>query len=203
MWEAIVHLLEQYGIWGLLFTAFAESSFLPLAPDFFLIPMSLAMPQWALVLALLTTIASICGATFGYHLGVWVGRPLLKKLVSRRNLALIRIVFNRYGIWAILGVALLPLPFKIFTISAGAFSMHLPRFLLAALIGRGIRFFGEALLVITIGPETLTLIKTDLGTVSLVIAVIIAGLFGLYALWQYRSRPNGRRASVVSRQEAE
>lgn len=190
MWEAIVQLLEQYGIWGLLFTAFAESSFLPLAPDFFLIPMSLAMPRWALLLALLTTAASICGAAFGYHLGVWVGKPLLKKLMSRRRLACVRIVFNRYGGWAILGAALLPLPFKIFTISAGAFSMQLAKFLLAALIGRGIRFFGEALLVIAVGPEALTLIKSDLGTTTLILAAIAAGIFALYALWRnHRPRP--------------
>lgn len=186
MWESIVDLLEQYGIWGLLFTAFAESSFLPLAPDFFLIPMSLAMPHWALLLALLTTAASICGAAFGYHLGVWIGKPLLKKLVSRRSLARIKIIFNRYGGWAILVAALLPLPFKIFTISAGTFSMHLPKFMLAALIGRGMRFFGEALLVMTVGPEALTLIKSDLGTVTLILAAIVAGVFVLYTLWRNR-----------------
>lgn len=192
MWEAIVQLLEQYGIWGLLFTAFAESSFLPLAPDFFLIPMCLAMPRWALLLALLTTAASVCGAAFGYHLGVWVGKPLLKKLMSRRSMARTRIVFNRYGGWAILGAALLPLPFKIFTISAGTFSMRLTRFLLAALIGRGARFFGEAALVMTVGPEALTLIKSDLGTTTLILVAAGFGIVALYILWRnrkYRLKP--------------
>jgi len=186
MWESIVHLLEQYGIWGLIFTAFAESSFLPLAPDFFLIPLSLAMPRWALPLAVLTTAASICGSAFGYYLGSHIGKPLLKKLVSRRNLARIKIIFNRYGSWAILVAALIPLPFKLFTISAGTFSMHFPKFITAALIGRGSRFFGEALLVIYLGPEALNLLKSDLSSFSLILAAILLVLVVLYSYWHRR-----------------
>ncbi|HCF50564.1 MAG TPA: hypothetical protein DER60_09785 [Syntrophomonas sp.] len=186
MWESIVRLLEQYGIWGLLFTAFAESSFLPLAPDFFLIPLSLAMPHWALLLALLTTATSICGSAFGYYLGSCIGKPLLKKLVSRRSLARIKIIFNRYGGWAILIAALIPLPFKIFTISAGSFSMHFPKFIIAALVGRGLRFFGEALLVMYLGSKALTLIKSDLADFSLILAAIVVSIIALYSYWRRR-----------------
>lgn len=181
MWQAIVHLLEQYGIWGLLFTAFAESSFLPLAPDFFLIPMSLALPRWALWLALMTTCASICGAAFGYHLGKWIGKPLLKKLASRRTQARIRITFNRYGAGAIFVAALTPLPFKIFTISAGTFSMHLPRFLLAAVFGRGIRFFTEVLLIVTSGEEALAFLKSDWSWFTLLGVVVLIALGIIWA----------------------
>lgn len=186
MWESIVSLLQQYGIWGLVFTAFAESSFLPLAPDFFLIPLSLAMPRWALVLALVTTTASICGSAFGYYLGSRIGRPLLKKLMSRRSLARIKIIFNRYGGWAILVAALIPLPFKLFTISAGTFSMHMSTFLITALIGRGLRFFGEALLVMYYGPQALTLLQSDISDASLTVAAILAGVIVLYSYWRSR-----------------
>jgi membrane protein YqaA with SNARE-associated domain len=184
MWESIVQLLEQYGIWGLIFTAFAESSFLPLAPDFFLVPLSLAMPYWALPLAVLTTAASICGAAFGYYLGACIGKPLLKKLVSRRSLARIKILFNRYGGGAIFVAALIPLPFKLFTISAGTFAMSFPKFITAALIGRGLRFLGEALLMIYWGPKALSLIESDLSTFSLILVAILLGLVILYSYWQ-------------------
>ncbi len=196
MWDSIVSLLEQYGIWGLLITAFAESSFLPLAPDFFLIPLGLAMPRWALALALITTTASICGSAFGYYLGSRIGRPLLKKLVSRRSLARIKIIFNRYGGWAILVAALIPLPFKLFTISAGAFSMRFSTFLITALIGRGIRFFGEALLLMYYGPKALTLLQSDLSDISLILVIIAIALILLYYFWRSR-KPRLKKQALV------
>ena len=80
--------------------------------------------------------------------------------------------------------ALIPLPFKLFTISAGTFAMSFPKFITAALIGRGLRFLGEALLMIYWGPKALSLIESDLSTFSLIMVAILLGLVILYRYWQ-------------------
>lgn len=183
MWQQVAVILEEHGIWGLLILAFAESSFFPLAPDFLLIPLSLARPEKALIFALLCTLASVAGARFGYFLGQTIGHPLLRRLASRAMLQRVEDAFDRYGGWAVLIAALIPLPYKIFTIASGCFSLSVPRFLLAALVGRGVRFFLEAALVIIMGEQAVVFIRDNLSGLTVFLA---AGIVGFYLLLKYR-----------------
>ncbi|MGE5391725.1 MAG: YqaA family protein [Deltaproteobacteria bacterium] len=165
--------LKQHGIWGLIFTAFAESSFLPVAPDIFLVPLALALPKRAFVLALICTLCSCAGSLFGYFLGDRIGHPLLKKVTSPATMDKLEMVVNKYGAWAIFVAALTPIPYKVFTICSGVFSMNIPRFLLAALLGRGVRFFTEAILIYTMGQQAIRFVQANYGWISLAIVIIV------------------------------
>ncbi|WP_029407592.1 YqaA family protein [Thiomicrorhabdus sp. Milos-T2] len=124
--------------------SFAESSFFPIPPDVMLMPMSLAQPNKAFYYAWLTTIFSMLGGLLGYVIGYWAMdllQPLIEDLGYQGKLAQINNWFNEYGVWIVFIAGFSPIPYKLFTISAGASGMALLPFMVASFIGRGARFF--------------------------------------------------------------
>ncbi len=137
--------------------SFAESSFFPVPPDVMLAPMALARNDRALRFALLTTIASVLGGLLGYaigHFGFELVEPWLHKLGYYEKYLVVRGWFDEWGFWAMLIAGFSPIPYKLFTITAGAVSMALLPFVLASAIGRGARFFLVAFLIAR-GGETM------------------------------------------------
>lgn len=124
--------------------SFAESSFFPIPPDVLLAPMALARPDRAWRFAAVTTIASVVGGVLGYAIG-WLALEAVEPLLVRFDYwdAYLRSVqwFEEWGFLAVFVAGFSPIPYKIFTIAAGAFGMFLPGFVLASTIGRGARFF--------------------------------------------------------------
>ena len=120
--------------------SFAESSFFPVPPDVMLAPMVLGNRKRAWRLAGLTTVASVAGGIFGYFLGGF-GEWLVTIYGAQETLAQAQQWFVDYGMWIILVAGFTPVPYKIFTISAGMMGMSLGLFVLASIIGRGARFF--------------------------------------------------------------
>jgi membrane protein YqaA with SNARE-associated domain len=130
--------------WYLGGLSFAESSFFPVPPDVMLAPMCLARPVDAWRLAFLTTVTSVAGGVLGYLIGFFALEAIEPWLVSAgywEAYLQAREWFNTWGFWAVLAAGFSPIPYKMFTIAAGALSMFLPVFVLASLVGRGGRFF--------------------------------------------------------------
>lgn len=130
--------------WYLGGLSFAESSFFPIPPDVMLAPMALARPVDAWRLAFLTTVTSVAGGVLGYVIGFFALDAIEPWLVSAgywEGYLQAREWFNAWGFWAVLAAGFSPIPYKLFTIAAGALSMFLPVFVLASLVGRGGRFF--------------------------------------------------------------
>lgn len=173
-------LFEAYGLWGLLALAFAESSFFPIPPDLLLIPLCLSNPAKALVYALLCTLASVAGGYLGYILGKVIGHPLLYRFASHQSIEKVESMFTRYGAWAMFLAGLTPIPYKVFTISAGIFTMSIPPFMLASLLGRGLRFFTEAILIIAIGEQAVSFISNNFEWLTILMAVLVIAGYVLY-----------------------
>jgi len=124
--------------------SFAESSFFPIPPDVMLAPMTLAEPGKAWRLAALTTVASVIGGLLGYIIGVFAFEaiePWLRDLGYFAQYTQAKSWFDEWGFWAIFLAGFSPIPYKVFTITAGAISMALAPFVVASIIGRGARFF--------------------------------------------------------------
>jgi membrane protein YqaA with SNARE-associated domain len=124
--------------------SFAESSFFPIPPDVMLAPMSLAKPKRAWYFAALTTLASVLGGVFGYLIGLFAFdliEPYLHDWGYWPAYLKAQGWFESWGFWAIFLAGFSPIPYKIFTITAGVISMALAPFLIASAIGRGARFF--------------------------------------------------------------
>lgn len=130
--------------WYLGALSFAESSFFPVPPDVMLAPMTLARPVDAWRLAMLTTITSVLGGVLGYLIGYFALELVEPWMVSAgywEGYLQVRGWFETWGFWAVLAAGFSPIPYKLFTIAAGALAMFLPAFVLASVIGRGGRFF--------------------------------------------------------------
>ena len=137
---------------ALFLLAFAESSFFPIPPDVLLIAMAMLRPELAFKLALICALGSVLGGMFGYGIGLVGGRPLLHKLFSQSKIQTVKRAFEKYEIWAIAVAGFTPVPYKVFTLSAGVFSINFPVFLMASVISRGLRFFVVAGLFFWFGP---------------------------------------------------
>lgn len=142
--------------WFLGGLSFAESSFFPIPPDVMLAPMAMARPGRAMWLALLTTLTSVAGGILGWFIGAFAleaVQPLLVEHGYQPAFQRATAWFADWGFWAILIAGFSPIPYKVFTIAAGALAMTLPGFVLASFLGRGMRFFLVAGLMARGGPR--------------------------------------------------
>lgn len=124
--------------------SFAESSFFPVPPDVMLAPMALAQPDRAWRLAWLTTWTSVAGGLLGYAIGRLAFASLEPWLQTTDYWSAYQQAVAWFGDWGVLAVFIAgfsPIPYKVFTVAAGALSMALLPFALASLVGRGARFF--------------------------------------------------------------
>ncbi|WP_100643733.1 YqaA family protein [Alteromonas facilis] len=136
--------------------SFTESMIFPIPPDVMLAPMSLSQPSRAWHFAWITTIASILGGVAGFWLG-WFAfdsliAPLIEQLGYQDKMDTAITWFSEYGIWVVFIAGFSPIPYKIFTVSAGFLHMAFLPFLLASAVGRGLRFFLVAGLMKWGGP---------------------------------------------------
>lgn len=165
--------------------SFAESSFFPVPPDVMLIPMVLAQPQRAWFLAGLTTLASTLGGLLGYLIGTGLYSVLLPWLDAwgyGPKLEQVQAFFDTYGVWVVLAAGFSPIPYKLFTIMAGAMAMPLLPFMLASAVGRGARFFLVAALARWGGLHHADRIRRSVewvGWGTLVVLVVIG-------IWHYQ-----------------
>ena len=125
--------------------SFAESSFFPIPPDVMLAPMVLAQRQRAWMLAAVTTLWSVLGGIAGYLIGMFlfnvVATPVINFYEAEVAFEVVRAKFQAHGVWIVFLAGFTPIPYKLFTISAGLASMSLLPFVAASLVGRGARFF--------------------------------------------------------------
>lgn len=158
--------------------SFAESSFFPIPPDVMLAPMSLAQPRFAWRYALLTTVASVLGGVFGYLIGVFAFEliePWLHQFGYWPTYQRAVTWFETWGIWVVFLAGFSPIPYKIFTISAGVIGMAFLPFVLASAIGRGARFYLVAGLMVWGGErmeQTLRQYIDRLGWITIIVVVI-------------------------------
>jgi membrane protein YqaA with SNARE-associated domain len=169
---------HRHAAWYLGGLSFAESSFFPIPPDVMLAPMSMAQPRKAWRFALLTTVASVAGGLLGYLIGTFAFE-LIQPLVGeggRYHEAFIHGEqwFGRWGVWAVFLAGFSPIPYKIFTITAGVLSMALLPFLLASAVGRGTRFFLVAALMAWGGEPMERRLRKYVDTLGWIMVLLIA-----------------------------
>jgi membrane protein YqaA with SNARE-associated domain len=137
---------------------FAESVFFPIPPDVLLAPMVLAKPEKAWQLASLTTVSSILGGAVGYLLGYMMFEPWIQPLITefgyQHRFDTAMNWFSEWGVWVVFIAGFSPIPYKLFTVSAGFLHMAFIPFMLASAIGRGMRFFLVAGLI-KLGGDTM------------------------------------------------
>lgn len=147
------HTHAPYYLGGL---SFAESSFFPIPPDVMLAPMSVAQPNRAFWFATITTVTSVLGGILGYLIGAVAFEliePWLQGSAYWQKFELAHMWFDKWGVWVVFVAGFSPIPYKLFTITAGVLSLALIPFILASFIGRGARFYLVAGLLKYLGPK--------------------------------------------------
>lgn len=166
--------------------SFAESSFFPVPPDIMLMPMSLAKPQQAFCYAWIATFFSVIGGLLGYAIGYFAMdliTPVILEMGYQDKLEAAQAFFDQYGVWVVFVAGFSPIPYKVFTISAGASAMPLLPFIIASLIGRGVRFYLVAGLMKWGGAPIEPLIHKWVDWIGWALVAIV----GLAVGWHYFS----------------
>ncbi|MDW4497706.1 YqaA family protein [Sulfitobacter sp. D35] len=169
-------------LWVLAVVSFVESSFFPIPPDVLMIPMILAAPHRAWLIALVAMVSSVLGGLLGYAIGAFafetIGRPILEMLGKADAMAAFGTRFNDFGFWAVLTAGITPFPYKVITIMSGWTGMPLATFTATSLLARGIRFFVVAGLLRAFGAPVREFIERRLGLVfTLFVVLLIGGFF--------------------------
>lgn len=172
------HRHASYYLAGL---SFAESSFFPVPPDVMLAPMTLAKPEKAWQFALVTTVASVLGGIAGYLIGMFafeLVEPLLHRAGYWDRYLDAREWFAVWGVWVVFLAGFSPIPYKIFTITAGVVGMVFLPFVIASFIGRGARFFLVAWLMRIGGSKMEVILKKYIDRIGwLIVIVVVVGYF--------------------------
>ncbi len=161
--------------------AFIESSVFPIPPDVLMIPMIIAAPHRAFLIAGVATLASVLGGVAGYAIG-WglydtVGRPVLEFYGKDAYFAEFATRYNEWGAWVVLFAGVTPFPYKVITILSGATALSLPVFILASVIARGLRFFIVAALLWRFGAPIRDFIERRLGLMFTLFMILLIGGF--------------------------
>lgn len=179
-----------YGPIALFILAFSESVFFPIPPDILLIALALGSIGKSFRFALNCTIGSVSGAFVGYALGhfAWISAngeftgfaSYFFNNIPGFTISLfnsIKVLFNEWDFWVIFTAGFTPIPYKVFTVSAGVFDMNLVMFFIASVVSRGARFFLVAFLIWRFGPRIKQFLEKYFNLVALSFTVILIGGF--------------------------
>lgn len=172
-----------YALYALAFVAFIESSVFPIPPDILLIPLILAAPNRAWLIAGICTVASVLGGGLGYYIGAELfdalGKPILEFYGKMAAFGEFKDRFNAYGHWAVLTAGITPFPYKVITITSGATGLPFAQFMIWSLVARALRFFIVAALLWKFGAPIKDFIEKRLGLVFTIFIILLIGTFYL------------------------
>lgn len=181
------HLYDKVLLWAkhplalryLCVMSFSESIFFPVPTDVMLAPMVLSKPERAWFLAMIATITSVLGGIVGYYLGFYLFESLIEPhLLAWGYQALYEQTFRwfaDYGLWVVFIAGFSPIPYKVFTITAGVMQLSIIPFALISLISRAGRFFLVAALMRWGGSSMKEKLRDYIDAIGWTVVVIIGG----------------------------
>lgn len=172
---------SKYGTLALFLVAFCESSFFIVPPDVLLIALAVSKPKRSFYYALISTIGSVLGGMFGYFIGLEfmevVGIPILKLYGVMDKYEYVAVMYNKYDAWAVSIAGFTPIPYKLFTIAAGATKINFAIFFISSLLSRGARFFLVGGLIYFFGARIKNFIEKYFNILSIVFVIFLIGGF--------------------------
>jgi membrane protein YqaA with SNARE-associated domain len=182
LYSWVLHWAETpYGSWALFLLALSESSFFPIPPDVLLIALAVSIPKKSFKYALICTAGSLIGGCLGYLIGwqfmITVGEKIIQFYGLTHKMQYIKDLYMQYDAWAIGIAGFTPIPYKVFTISAGAFDINFTVFIIASAISRAARFFLVAWLIYLFGPKIKTFIDKYFNILAITFVVLLVAGF--------------------------
>jgi len=182
LYEACMAWIQtRYGLWALFLIAVAESSFFPIPPDVFLIALCIAVPGRSFYYAAICAAGSVLGGGLGYGLGLGfmdtVGMRILNWYGLMEKYEVVQSLYRQYDAWAVGAAGFTPLPYKLFTITAGAFKINFATFMLVSLLARSARFFLVAGFIYKFGAPVRTFIERYFNLLATIFFILLVGGF--------------------------
>jgi len=169
------------GVWALFFLAIAESSFFPIPPDIFLIVLCIAIPPRSFRYAAICAAGSVLGGAIGYGLGMGfmdtIGVKILEWYGLQDKYEVVQNLYRQYDALAVGAAGFTPLPYKLFTITAGAFKINFATFMLMSLVSRSARFFLVAAFIYKFGAPVRHFIERYFNLLTILFFILLIGGF--------------------------
>jgi len=183
---------SPYGTLALFILAFCESVFFPIPPDVLLIALALGASARSFRFALICSVGSVLGAIVGYGMGYYIWLTPAGEFTGFANFFFdnipgfthhmydrIKGLFHEWNFWVIFTAGFTPIPYKVFTITAGVFDVNFFMFLLASVISRSARFFLISWLIWKYGPSIKSFIDKYFNLLAIAFTVLLIGGFVL------------------------
>jgi membrane protein YqaA with SNARE-associated domain len=179
---------KPHGTLALFIIAFLESSFFPIPPDILLIALCVGHPEKAMRKAFVCTAGSVLGGMLGYGIGwgMWgvMHDWFIPTVFSQANFDKVGLLYQDNAFIAIFTAAFTPIPYKVFTVTAGVFHVNFLTLVFASIIGRGMRFFLIAGLIRIYGAQVRNFIEKHFDRLAWL--ALILGIAGFAALKYFR-----------------
>lgn len=176
-------LQTPYGVMVLFFVAVAESSFFPIPPDVFLMALCISLPRKSFRFAGICAVGSVIGGIIGYGLGLWFMDALGSRIIELYGFAdkyqVVQDLYREYDAWAVGAAGFTPLPYKVFTITAGAFRIDFPTFVVVSFVSRSARFMLVAGLIYKFGAPIRGFVERYLNILTMIFLVLLVAGFVL------------------------
>lgn len=168
---------SPYGAVALFVLAFMESSFFPIPPDVLLIALAISIPAKAWRYALICSVGSVAGGAFGYLIGLYlmdaVGYNIIELYGVAEKYEYVQELYRTYDAWVVAVAGFTPIPYKVFTITAGAFEINFWVFIIVSAISRAARFFILAAIIYKFGSPIKAYIDRYFGILSVAFMVLL------------------------------
>jgi len=178
LYDWVLHWAETpYGALALFLLALSESSFFPIPPDVLLIVLSIGAYKKSFKFALICSVGSVIGGCIGYIIG-WqfmsgIGERIIDFYGLNQKFDYIGELYRAYDAWAIGIAGFTPIPYKVFTISAGAFNINPWVFFSVSVVSRSARFFLVGGLIYFFGPKIKSFIDSYFNLLAVAFIVFL------------------------------
>ncbi len=178
LYDWVLHWAETpYAVPALFILAFTESSFFPVPPDVLLIALAISISRKSFKYAAICLVGSVLGGILGYGIGLYgyetLGKPIIEFYHGQEVMNAIKLKYDQWGFWGILFAAVTPIPYKVFTIASGVFKFDFLLFIVASVIGRGLRFFVVAGLIWKFGEPIREFIDKYFNLLAFIFCVLL------------------------------
>ncbi len=177
---------SKHMYWGITLASFLESIIVPIPLETILVPLMQARRREILIIASLALLGCLLGASVGYAVGYFVfdavGDQLVSLFATQEQYEQVRSQMQAKGFWFVFSVGVIPIPFQIAMLAAGATQYSFALYLAASALSRSIRYYGLGLLVWIAGNQAQRLFQRHTLTASLALAVIVLGIWVITSL---------------------
>jgi membrane protein YqaA with SNARE-associated domain len=182
LYDWVLHWAETpYGAPALFILSVVESSFFPIPPDPLILALGVSKPKKAIWYATICTVGSVIGGAIGYMIGYFFIESIGMTIIGIYGLAEkygeIKVLYEEWNAVVVLVAGVSPIPYKVFTIAAGAFEVSFVTFIVASVVGRGVRFYTEGVLIYWYGEKIRGFMERYMSYIGWAFAIMLVGGF--------------------------